>query len=446
MTAAAIPGKASTDGRLPAVLLSLVLFAAFIGFSPVFTGGPDRSVFAEEDGNVFRQAIFSLLFVMIAGTAAYRRGLRDLLNVPLPLVVLLGWCWLSITWAIEPGISFRRVLFTTLIALSVVYSVNQLKPRVVMQIVAFWFGMTLILDWAAVLLSAKAIHQPNEIDADPALVGNWRGLHPHKNEAGPFCAIVALLFLDMIARKRSYITAPILTGLALVFLFMTASKASIGLVFLAAGVGVLFVLSHDNPELRKVLLIVSACLLFGLVLAVDSNWLAVIAWFEDPSSLTGRVQIWPVLLDYASDHPLFGSGYGSFWGIGSSSPIFERTSTWVTILRQAHNGYIDLLIQTGWIGLLLAVAVLVVYPAYILFTQKVLAPPSRWLIGAVLSFCWMHDTLETSLFDRAHPVWVIALIFYSLLLRQAQAARSVVAGPGGEAVAQVGDADADDEG
>ena len=75
--------------------------------------------------------------------------------------------------------------------------------------------------------------------------------------------------------------------------------------------------------------------------------------FDDPASLTGRVQIWPVLLDYVSNHLWLGSGYGSFWAIGDASPIFEFDNSWLMTIDHSHNGYLETLVHTGVIGLAL---------------------------------------------------------------------------------------------
>jgi len=81
-------------------------------------------------------------------------------------------------------------------------------------------------------------------------------------------------------------------------------------------------------------------------------------------------------------------------------------------------------VQTGLVGLTLSITGLVLAPLRILLTRPLTASRSRWLLGAILTFCWLHNLLETSLLDRANIVWVTMLIFYNLLQREPSDARA----------------------
>lgn len=401
---------------LPKLCFSLLIFVAFVAFSPIFTGNYGTEEALAGGGDSARQIGFVALFVAVALSTVLTRGAGALLDVPIALVVLLLWCWASIAWAIEPAVSFRRVLFTTIVALSVTYSVRMLPPRTVVAIAFTWFASILAADLLVMPFVAHAVHQPGELDA--ALVGNWRGVHPHNNEAGAFRAIAALVFIHMAVKGGSFITAPVAAALSLVFLAMTASKTSGGLFVVAVVAGVLIEVTYRNPALRKVALVAGLCVLLAVLNLSGDIGERLAATFDDPSSLTGRVQIWPVLLRYASDHLLLGSGYGSFWAIGASGPVAESGTEWLTIISHAHNGYTDLLVQTGPIGVTLAVLGFVVHPARILLTRPLPLEAPRWLLGAVLTFCWLHNVLETSLLDRANILWVTLLITYNMLERR----------------------------
>ncbi len=407
----------SAESLTAKLCFSALIFVTYLGFSPVLTGdyGADGSL--SGGGDSLRQVSFTALFLLIAAVTASGKGAKALLDGPLALVAVLLWCWLSVTWAIEPGVALRRVLFTTIVTLGVTYSLNMLSYRTAMSILFTWFAVILLLDWLAIPLLPQAVHQPGEIDK--ALVGNWRGVHTHKNEAGAFCALAALVFIDKAWRGRSHIIAPALVALSLAFLVMTSSKTSGGLVLVAAMAGVVFNLGYRNPTLRAVVLGTIACGLLLAVVAFGDRASELLAVFEDPASLTGRVQIWPVLLNYAADHPFLGSGYGSFWAIGDASPVYESGAKWLTTISHAHNGYLDLLVQTGLVGLALAVFGLVVLPMRRLASQPLDPEASRWLLGSMLAFCWLHDLLETSLFDRANIVWVTMLVAFNLLERRA---------------------------
>jgi O-antigen ligase len=67
------------------------------------------------------------------------------------------------------------------------------------------------------------------------------------------------------------------------------------------------------------------------------------------TTLTGRTAIWSAVLSMHTN-VLFGTGFESFW-LGS-----RLQSMWAIIgygLQEAHNGYIELYLNLGWVGLLL---------------------------------------------------------------------------------------------
>lgn len=67
-------------------------------------------------------------------------------------------------------------------------------------------------------------------------------------------------------------------------------------------------------------------------------------------SLTGRTEIWSYLIPYALSHPILGHGFGGFW----TDVMREATSS------HAHNGYLDTILDIGFIGLFILSMFLIV--------------------------------------------------------------------------------------
>lgn len=72
------------------------------------------------------------------------------------------------------------------------------------------------------------------------------------------------------------------------------------------------------------------------------------------ATLTGRTQLWHVVLGMTSS-PLFGTGYESFW-LGSRLDKLWSIYWWHP--NEAHNGYLEIYLSLGWIGVALTAAVL----------------------------------------------------------------------------------------
>jgi O-antigen ligase len=85
---------------------------------------------------------------------------------------------------------------------------------------------------------------------------------------------------------------------------------------------------------------------------------------RDPN-LSGRTEIWDAVIP-AVPNPIVGAGFESFW-VSPNVQIFQRTlleSGWypplVKVLNEAHNGYIEVYLNLGWIGVCLIALILVV--------------------------------------------------------------------------------------
>ena len=70
------------------------------------------------------------------------------------------------------------------------------------------------------------------------------------------------------------------------------------------------------------------------------------------ATLTGRTTIWRYVLWRWEESPYLGQGYGALWQVGPQVEAYLRhaeVTGW--LMNEAHNGYLDVLAQTGIIGL-----------------------------------------------------------------------------------------------
>jgi O-antigen ligase len=72
------------------------------------------------------------------------------------------------------------------------------------------------------------------------------------------------------------------------------------------------------------------------------------------ATLTDRTVIWEILVDLARERPWLGRGYGGFW---FSDVYLWFADRWGAI-DHAHNGYMDLWLELGYVGLAMFVLLL----------------------------------------------------------------------------------------
>jgi exopolysaccharide production protein ExoQ len=370
---------------------------------------------ASGEGDPFRQVIFIVSFIIVVGLAFILRGQAILRAFPIPLVIVLLWCLLSVTWAIAPGIALRRSMLTIILIASVLAGVETLGPQRTLQSLKFVLATVLIVSCISIFIIPQAVHLPDELESE--LAGNWRGLHHHKNVAGPISALTALLFFHSALATRRW-RDWLLFIAAVVFMIGAQSKTAIGFFGVSFVISVVYrFMSRSKGGARLFRFIFIALLVMSTV-----AWLAaydVIAeLMSDPTSLTGRVAIWQTAFDYLQDHWLLGAGFGSFWQVGEVSPALAVASQkWIQLTPHSHNGYIEILVTTGVFGLLLAVIAFVVIPIKQVLDLGHRNNEFKPLLLALFCFIIFSNLLETVFLNRDSPEWMMFLIALAIMHR-----------------------------
>lgn len=389
-------------------LIDDLLFPLFLGLVLIGTAPLQEWAFrgAIGEGDALNQVLHLCVFLLVLlGNGMPTR--RELLCVPVGLLLLAGYCLLSVLWSAVPFISLRRAALTSIAIWMVFRLVAGLGPDHALKRVRQALALLLLINFLVVFLTPFGIHG-EVFGEESSVVGNWRGIIPHKNIAGAVCAFTILLFVfdnQQFSRRLSLL---VVAGAA-VFLFETQSRTSEAILVLATVAGAAIRPYDAN---RRVAVGVAALILAAFALQLLSANIGLLSdILNDPGALTGRGAIWPLLLEYAAERPWTGTGFGAFWQIGDASPIWTLTSGWVAqYAAHGHNGYLDLLVTIGVPGLLLAVAVLVVAPLATLLLSTSIPKPRRSLLLAIIIFCAGHNLTESSLLNAASVVQVFLLL------------------------------------
>ena len=125
------------------------------------------------------------------------------------------------------------------------------------------------------------------------------------------------------------------------------------------------------------------------------------------STFTGRTELWTVLLEKARVHPWLGYGYGAFWrgATGMSGEVQEALHGWYPI--HAHNGFLDIVLELGILGLIIFVLPLGIY-GYRVFAWAIVqrSPLSLWPLVYLLFFI-LSNLAESALVRQNSIYWAL---------------------------------------
>ncbi|MCX8998126.1 O-antigen ligase family protein [Rhizobiaceae bacterium BDR2-2] len=361
-------------------------------------------------GDSARQAFFLLMFgLTILFTLANLKAILFRAFQPM-LFVLFAWILLSCLWAIDPVTSFKRSVLAIIVAVITINMTAYLGPEKIMDILYKSLISLLIVNFLSVALVPNwAIHLSDEYDE--GLIGAWKGIMIHKNVASGVSSVSAIIFFfKFYTRHRLHDL--VLTVLAIVFLMGTSGKTSIGFLLPSIAFALAYrwmmLSNHKNKLLLTTLLSIVAVLMIGYGIFRDE----IIEVFSNPQSFTGRVAIWNAIIAYGKDHFWLGSGYGSFWQIGEKSPIFWMNiqQMWLTGVAHSHNGFLEMWVTTGIIGLVLSLISGLVMPIIGLFYASREDANIASLYAGIWLFCLLTNLLETRFLTKDSVMWTIMLL------------------------------------
>lgn len=406
-------GKLTDRSFLAAIVLFVLLALVIIGLHPLQPSQLGLLTSGAE-GDRTRQLAYLLVFGLSLALIGIRGDARVLL-LPIPLILLLAWCWASVLWSVAPPVALRRLILTTIIIWTVFVCVRQAGFDRSFDALQAILAVTLLLNFTAVAISPLAVHQASD-PLDPTAANNWRGLLNSKNAAGPVCAITVLAALFYGNNVRRWLRWALILG-ASIFLWKTVSKTSMAFLVVSIALGVAYM--RLGSRARSLLLPI-----LGILVALGAAALFSFVDLTDPRTLTGRSQIWSPLIRFIQDHWMFGAGFGSFWNAGDQSPAFRYAQGWVTLISTGHNGYLDLLAQIGAPGLVLALLALILGPLWTLLCDPRI-PASRGAFAfSGLAFCIGQNITESTMLNRDEVAGVIMILMVALA---AQASREAVA-------------------
>jgi O-antigen ligase len=190
----------------------------------------------------------------------------------------------------------------------------------------------------------------------------WIGVTTHKNSLGHLCLVVVFFLVWSLVKRWKERDASISksqTRADLFILFITLillkgpsdSYSVTAIVSLTVGLVTFICLLWMKKNkmymgVTTLTITMTICIVFGIVtfFVGGSTLEGVTSTVGRDDTLTGRTVTWAQLVPVAMQQPIFGLGFGEFWN------SFTREKY---MMSNAHNGYLDVLLELGFTGLLL---------------------------------------------------------------------------------------------
>lgn len=395
---------------LPLIGESLVVIIILLMFSEALLGPLLADPTRPDDSPIMRVIWFPFYGLIFALGMMRFLPLANL-AIRMPLIILLmGVIAASATWSIDQGLTIRRFIaigMTTTFGLYIAMRYNWREMLTLFGIV--WF--ILCIGTIIISLGVPSLGVDSDVH-----VGAWKGLWFEKNTLGGHMSRASFLFGFLVLtqpEKRKFWGFGLLMSIVLVVLSQSATSLLgmlIGFLVLAAG---WFMRRGPVSSLTAFWVMVTLTSAFIGILLTDPDLL--FGLIGRDATLTGRTDIWEILLNLIEERPNRGYGYGAFWSPGSDQALYVRELTQWEV-PTAHNGWLETWLSIGLVGLSLFCVSFV-----LTIIRAVMTAFSRWVgffaLGFILQF-FVFSLSESIILQQNSITWVTYVAIAAALVHQ----------------------------
>jgi O-antigen ligase len=318
------------------------------------------------DGSPMDAVIFEILIVAAVCVLCFRgsRTIALLRSMSPPLIVYFLYCVMSTLWSPFPLPAFKRWTKDVGDLVMMLVIVTDFDPLSALRRLYSRLGF-ILFPLSVLLIRYTDMGRGYDPNGSPMNTG----VTTNKNALGLIVFLVSLgvlwnirsLILNKKApnRTRRLIAQCTLLSFGLALLQMAHCATAVacfaigGGLMLATGLRLI----RKYPGLLHALCLGSVAI--GVLAFLFGGASFVVGALGRDSTLSGRTDIWKAAIAAASD-PLFGTGYESFWNANIDKVANGLPGYWgIHNLVSAHNGYIEVYLDLGWIGVCLIALILI---------------------------------------------------------------------------------------
>jgi exopolysaccharide production protein ExoQ len=322
------------------------------------------------EGSPFDAAVLGILLLAAIIVLIQRRErTRRFLATNRPLLLYFAYCVISVAWSYHPDVAFKRWIKALGDLAMVLIIVTDGEPVAALRRIFSRIGFILLPMSVLFIKYYPELGRGFTPDGDAMNTG----VTTNKNSLGIILLVVSLgtvwRLLDLLGTKnapnrgRHLAAQGVLLAFGISLLGMADCKTCISCFILGTGLIIATNLRAIKSRPSRVHALCLAIFLVGGATLLFGGQTGLVHALGRQSSLSGRTDIWAVIIPAVS-HPVFGAGFESFWISPDAHKVWNSLTAlgwWSpeTLINEAHDGYLEVYVNLGWIGVCLIIAILI---------------------------------------------------------------------------------------
>jgi exopolysaccharide production protein ExoQ len=332
----------------------------------------------------------------------YKKVLALLIN-ELFLLLICIYVFFSTIWSFEQELTLRSSLILFWALIYSAYLASKFTFPQIIKLLSISFSLMIGLSFLFGIILPEYGVMRNDHE------GAWRGIFIHKNSLGRMMVLSAVIFMLFQNKTVKY------TGFFASILLLILSTSKTALIICIA---ILLLIPfyrwlRGNNYIVIPIYICTAFILTAIVFLILNNLETIFTGLGKDMTLTGRTDLWAAALGKITEHLFLGYGYSAFWlGWYGESAYVWRSIGWEA--PHSHNGFLDVWLEIGIIGLLLFLIGFVkgFWKSIILYKQHT---KNEYLFPLLyFSFVLFYNLTEGFVLKQNSFFWIIYMV---ILLR-----------------------------
>jgi exopolysaccharide production protein ExoQ len=404
--------KTTSVSMLEKITAVLALLLSTGSIIPILRQGGRLNT--ENTADPLMQILWSIVYGMMAVLVAMHwTSVRELLRVNWIMVPLMALPLISAAWSVDPVLTFQRsiaLLGTTLLA---VFLSARFSPTQILGVLSWALGIAM---FASILF---VVFLP-EYALDTSSRGvAWNGAFTTKGQLGRMMVIASILWVwQLVHDGRLKLNILVVLTLSVTCVVMSESKTALVALALIIPVSIVFSLFKRRASIGFGLLF-----LWAVIAAITVPYYSRIVddslgFLGRDADLTGRTELWSITWEAIQEKFWLGYGYSGFWmGKDGPSVVVWRELFWEP--PHAHNGYLEVWINLGLVGLVIVVALIVQGLYHAIKLCRIEGSLFNIFSASLLLFIAITNITEISLMTQNSFYWVLTLVCVFASAKQA---------------------------
>ena len=327
------------------------------------------------------------------------------------LSLLLVFLLLSFAWSSNPLMTLRYSIVLIGLSSCAAYVARKYSWSEFGDLVLWSTAITAVSSMFLAILvpSIGVLHEEGKT--------GWIGVLSHPLHLGSVMALGASLwFLQSVEFPRKRLVSIFLFVFQFVVMqFANSAGAFVSCLFI---IGVCLIPSYLRRfSFEQIIILCSSTALvcFGVIAGIILNFQFIINSLGRDMTLTGRLPLWNAIFSLPEQHLWFGYGYAGFWQpwwasdsamgkLNMSSPAYPVQKIVGIWAVHAHNGFLDIYLSLGLIGLILFLLSFSNNLARAVRYSIRQSQPARFIPLALMVFIFTSNLTESQLLEIRY-IW-----------------------------------------